>query len=373
VERRRRRMLVLVVAAAAIVALAGATLMGARRSRVESRQRHALTEAADRGPKVAVARASDPSPERTITLPGDVRAYWQTTLLAKVNGYVKELTVDRGARVRKGQLLVRLESPETDQLVAAARSTLEVRRRLAVRARRLAPDGVVSAQELDQAETDHATANADLLRLRALQEYEIMRAPFDGIVTGRFVDPGALVSGAGQPVLEISTPDRVRVLVNVGQDAAPFVRLGDEATVTIDQLPGVEVRARVRRTTGALDSRSRTMLVEAWPEDASSALIPGTFVHVALRLQVPPLPSVPSEAIVQRGGRLQVATVRDGKLRFVDIEPGTNDGRTIQIRSGVSPGEVVALSPPSDLADGAPIQAISREAQQRAARAPPAR
>jgi hypothetical protein len=82
---------------------------------------------------------------------------------------------------------------------------------------------------------------------------------------------------------------------------------------------------------------------------------------------------VPSEAIVQRGERLQVATVRDGKLHFVDVEPGANDGRSIQIRSGVSPGEVVALSPPSDLGEGAPVQAISREAQERAARAPPAR
>jgi RND family efflux transporter MFP subunit len=372
-ERRRARMLLLVVALAAIVALGGAALMGARRSRVETRERHALTEAADRGPKVAVARASDPSAERTITLPGDVRAFWQTTLVAKVNGYVEELAVDRGERVRKGQVLARIASPETDQQVLSARSTLEVRRRLVVRARRLAPDGVVSAQELDQAEADHAVAGADLARLRALQEYEILRAPFDGTVTGRFVDPGALVSSAGQPVLEISSPGRVRVLVNVGQDAAPFVRLGDEAVVTIDQIPGLEVRARVRRTSGALDARSRSMLVEAWPEDGSPELIPGTFVHVALRVQVPPLPSVPAEAIVQRGERLQVATVRDGKLHFVDVETGASDGRTIQIRSGVSPGELVALSPPSDLGEGAPVQAISKEAQQRAARVPPAR
>jgi hypothetical protein len=165
----------------------------------------------------------------------------------------------------------------------------------------------------------------------------------------------------------------VRVLVNVGQDVAPFVQLGDEAVVRMDQLPGVEVRAEVRRTAGALEMRSRSMLVEAWPVEGAPTLVPGSFVHVALRVRVPALPAVPAEALVQRGARLQVATVRDGRLRFVDVEPGTNDGRVVQIRSGVAAGEIVVLSPPSDLDDGAPVQAVPRQApQQREARSMPA-
>jgi membrane fusion protein (multidrug efflux system) len=373
VDRRSTRRLALLVFVVAIVALGGAALLGLRRSRAEAHDREARAEAAGRGPKITVARASAPSPERTVTLPADVRAFWQTTLVAKVGGYVRELRVDKGAPVRAGQVLVRIASPETDQQVAQAQANLEVRRRLARRVRRLAPSGVVSAQELDQAEADLAVAEAEVRRLRAFQQYEVLRAPFDGVVTARYVDPGALLTAASQPVLEIATPDRVRVLVNVGQDVAPFVRLGDEAVVTIDQLPGLAVRARVERTSGALDPRSRSMLVEAWPDAGQQSLVPGTFVHVALRVRVPPLPSVPAEALVQRGDRLQVALVREGKLHFVDVEPGPNDGRAIQIRAGIAPGDPVALSPPSDLGEGAPVQAVSKESQERAARAPPAR
>ncbi|HVI75612.1 MAG TPA: efflux RND transporter periplasmic adaptor subunit [Anaeromyxobacteraceae bacterium] len=371
---RSTRLLALVVAAVALISLGGAALMALGRSRAEGRERRARAEAADRGPKVTVVRVEEPPGVRTVVLPGDVRAFWQTTLYAKVNGYVQDLAVDRGAQVRTGQVLARIASPETDHQVAQARSTLRVRQQFAARVHALAPTHAVSAEDVDRADADLAVASAELRRLQALQEYEILRAPFDGVVTARYVDPGALLAGPGQPVLEVSSPGRVRVLVNVGQDVAPFVQLGDEARVRMDQLPGVEVRAEVRRTSGALDMRSRSMLVEAWPVEAAPALLPGSFVHVALRVRVPPLPAVPAEALVQRGARLQVATVRDGRLRFVDVEPGTNDGRVVQIRSGVTAGEVVALSPPSDLGEGAPIQAVPRgEGQpQRAARSLPA-
>ncbi len=153
--------------------------------------------------------------------------------------------------------------------------------------------------------------------------------------------------------------------------------MGDAGEITADQLPGLRIRATVRRVADALDPRTRTMLVELWPEgSASPRLVPGLFVHVALRLRVPTLPSVPAEALAARGDRLQVALVRDGKLHVVDVEPGQNDGKTLQIRRGLEGGETVALSPPSDLGDGAPVRPLTNEKARapggpRQARTPP--
>ena len=147
------------------------------------------------------------------------------------------------------------------------------------------------------------------------------------------------------------------------------MRLGDRAELTFDQLPGVRVGATVRRTAEALDPRSRSMLVEAWPDDGAARLVAGTFAHVALHVSVPPLPIVPAEAIVSRGEDLAVAVVKDRRVHYVPVEVGLNDGRSVQVRSGVSAGEVIALSPPSDLAEGAPVQPAERQESDGAQRA----
>lgn len=366
-RRRERWALGLVLAIALVAALVGVALLLASRHRREAGERDRLARAAERGPSVLVARAEKPSGVRTVTLPGDVRAFWQATLYAKVNGYVKEMRVDKGQAVRKGEVLARIASPETDQQVRAARATLDVRRRNAERAERLAPHGVVSRQELDQARADLGVAQADYRRVSALQEYQVLRAPFDGVVTARYVDPGALLtaSSTGAPVVDVASPGRVRIFVYAGQDVAPFVKLGDAAQVTLDAAPGVQIAARVSRVADALDPRTRSMLVELWPDgEPPVRLVSGLFVHVALRVSVPPLPSIPSQALVARGEKLQVALVEGGKLHFVDVEPGVDDGRRIQVRRGLAGGEVVALSPPSDLGEGAPVEALTVEQQQ---------
>ncbi len=369
------RRLTLILVAAALVAALGVAALTLRRARRESAQRDAQARVAEQGPRVFVTSVALAAPTRLVTLPGDVRAFWQTTLYAKVAGYVRDLPVDKGDHVRRGQILAHIESPETDHQVAEAQATLRVRRRAAARQRVLAPSGAASQQDLDQAISDLGVAENELRRVQALQDYEILRAPFDGIVTARFVDPGALLSAAatGQPVVEVSSPNRVRVLVYVGQDVASFVRLGDRADLTFDQLPGVRVGATVRRTADALDPRSRSMLVEAWPEEGAVRLVAGTFAHVTLHVSVPPLPFVPAEAIVSRGEDLAVAVVKDRRVHYVPVVLGLNDGRSVQVRSGVSAGEVIALSPPSDLAEGAPIQPAERQADDRARGAGPSR
>jgi RND family efflux transporter MFP subunit len=357
-----RRRLTLVIVAAVLLSVAAAALLALARHRRESTERARLAREADAGPEVRVTRVQTGSGEREVVLPADVRAFWQTTLYAKVTGYVQDLHVDKGDRVQEGDVVARISSPETDQQVRQARSTLALRRRLAQRVRPLAAKGYVSRQELDQANSDLAVAEAELRRVLALQEYEVLRAPFDGVVTARYVDPGALLSGSGsgQPVVDLADPRRTRVQVYVGQDLAPFVQAGDQGEITVDQHPDLRVAATVRRIADALDPRTRSMLVELWPdEDAAVRLVPGMFVHASLRVRVPSLPWVPAEALVARGDRLQVARIVDGRLHFADVEPGLNDGKTIQIRRGVEPGETVALSPPSDLGEGAPVKPVA--------------
>ena len=346
-----------------VLAVVGVAVLSVVRGRREGAERARLARAADLGPKVLVAPATRPDGLRTVTLPGDVRPDWQSTLYAKVNGYVTEILVDRGDRVRRGQVLARISSPETDDQVRSAAAALALKRRNQERVHKLAPSGYVSRADIDQAETDLRAAQAEYQRVRALQEYEVLRAPFDGLVTARYVDPGALLtaSSTGAPVMDLADPQRVLVYVYVGQDAAPFVRVGDAGEVTLDQQPGLRLPGRVVRVADAIDPRSRSMLVELGLDDAPGVrLVPGLFVHVDLHVASPALPAVPSDALVSRGDRLQVATVRDGRLHFVDVVPGDTDGRQLQIREGLQAGEVVALSPPSDLAEGAPIQPVSQ-------------
>jgi membrane fusion protein (multidrug efflux system) len=370
------RRLVFALSAVVVAGVLGAVALAALRSRRVEEQRALLARVAEAGPRVLVAEVARPSNERIVTLPGDARAFSQTTLYAKLPGYVRDVRVDVGDPVRVGQVLAILASPETDQQVAAARTNLALQQRIAVRARALAPRAIVSQQDLDQANANLQVTQAQLRAMLALQEYEVLRAPFDGVVTARYVDPGALLpaSQTGQPVLDVSDPRRLRILVYVGQDVAPFVRVGDPAVVTVDQLPGERVAVRVSRTANALDPRSRSMLVQLWTEnDPSRGLIAGLFVHVLMRVRVPPFPSVPVEAIVARGDRTQVALVQERRLHFVDVTPGLNDGRKVQIRAGLSGGETVALSPPSDLGDGAPIQPVTARHLAEASTPPPAR
>lgn len=340
-----------------LLALAGVVLLSVRRSHRESRDAEHRDNVVSQGPKVAVVKVEATAGLRRVTLPADVRAFAQATLYAKTAGYLKTLKVDKGDKVRQGQILGVIESPETDDLVASARSDLLVKKRFATRARALKPSGVLSQQELDQAESNLEVAAAGLAHAKALQEYEILRAPFDGVVTSRFLDPGALVQSQ-VPVLEVSDSNRVRISVYVGQDVAAFLKVGDAVTLRQDEKPGEPIEAQVTRLSGALDPRTRTELCEVWLDNRAYHIYPGTYVHLTLKVQVPPLPTAPSEVLFMRGDRLLAAVVEGTKVHFVTVEPGLTDGKTVQFRSGLKPGDLVALNFPSELADGATIQPV---------------
>lgn len=363
---RTARGLLLVLAALVLVSFLGAGLLFWRRHHREAVERQQRADEVGAGPKVFVAQAQVGAGQRDFTLPGDVRGFEQVTLYAKVSGYLKEIRVDKGDAVKKGQIIGILESPETEQEVLAAQADYVVKKQAADRARKLAASGVVSRQDLDNAVGALQVSRANLARVKALKEYEVIRAPFDGTVIGRYADPGALVPAAtgstqsALPLVDLANLKRVRVTMFVGQDVAPYVRVGDAATLTEDQRPERRIEAKVSRLASALDPRSRTMLTEIWLDNQEPRLYPGTFVHVTLHLRVPPVPTVPAEALVARGDSLYVAVVREDKLSFVKVEPGLNDGRTMQIQRGLKGGEWVALSVPAVLGEGARIQPVRR-------------
>jgi RND family efflux transporter MFP subunit len=166
---------------------------------------------------------------------------------------------------------------------------------------------------------------------------------------------------AALPLVDVADLRRLKILAFVQQDAAPFVHAGDGVTIAVDQQPDVRIQAKVTRCSGALDPRTRTMLCEVWL-DNEHRLYPGTFVHVTFSLEAPRSPVIESSALILRNDKPTVAVVRDGRVRFVKVRTGLDDGKTVQILDGLRPGERVALSPPSELADGDPVQSIEQPA-----------
>lgn len=353
------------------LAAGGVIVLATSRSHAESREAEARKAAVAAGPRVRAVTVSKASGERPLTLPGEVRAWAQATLYAKVSGYARDIRVDKGDRVTRGQVLATLESPDADQQVAAAQADLEVKRQLLQRHRSLVTSGVSSQQQVDDAEAAVKISEAALARAKAAQAYGTIQAPFDGVITARYVDPGALLPAAtgstqsAQPVVEVANMDKLRVYIYLGQEDADAVREGDAVTLTVDQRPGQDIEAKVTRMSRSLDLRTRTMLCEVDIDNKELGLYPGSFVHATLHLKASPWPQVPAEALISKADKLYVAVVEDKKVHLVPVKVGQHDGRTAQILSGLNGGELVALNAGSDVTDGGPVDPVVATAERR--------
>lgn len=329
---------------------------------------------ADLGVRVLTAKVVRNGGSRTITLPGELRPLHQATLYAKVAGYLQELHVDKGDFVRRGQLLARIASPETDQQLHQANADhllkLQKQRRLA----KLVHGGIVSQQEMDEAEAALSGAVAEQARLQSLKGYEVLQAPFDGVVTARYVDPGALLSAAtsstaaAQPILELQQMQTVRIFVYLAQRQAAYVRDGDLAVVKSPDLPGLNLQAKVTRTARAIDPRTRTMLVEVDVDNQDGRLTPGMFVEVTLTVKAAAALEVPTDAVYLRRGVTHVMVVEGGVAHQRKIEAGADDGRYVEVLGGLREGEVVGLHVGDDVNDGVAVRAIDATAETQAPR-----
>ncbi|HUB10271.1 MAG TPA: efflux RND transporter periplasmic adaptor subunit [Myxococcales bacterium] len=365
-QRRRAGWLALVVGALLIaVAWAGSLSLYFAHGRALSQEAGERERLEGEGPRVQVVQVRTTPLARRVELPGDAQPFASTSLYAKVSGYLREILVDKGDRVRAGQLLGRIESPETDQQVRGARATFRVNRLVARRERALYLRHLVARQDLDVAVANERTARAALEQALALQGYEDLRAPFDGRVTMRYVDPGALLQAAtgsaagAQPLVDVQRDDVLRIYVYLGQDDAAFVRVGDPAELWTDARPDRLLRASVTRLAGALDPRTRTMLCEVDLDNRAPQVVPGTYLHVRLHFHAVALPIVPDEALVAHGSRLEVAVVSEGRVHYQSVRVGEDDGRETQIESGVQPGQWVALNVGLGLRDGQRIRPLA--------------
>lgn len=363
-EKKPGRVVLVVGALVVVVAAIVAFTRWLHRRHAITSERDARTNQVAKGPRVQVIAVGMSSAAKEIVLPGDVRGFEQATLYGKISGYLRSISVDRGDRVKKGKVVAILESPESDDDVAAAISDAVAKRVVAQRYAMLAASGVASSIDRENAEAAAEVAEASLARMKTLSGYELVRAPFDGIVTARYVDPGALVPAAtsvtqtAQPIVDVATVDRLRVFIYLGQEDATFVKLGDPVDVWQDEKPSEVVAASIARTASALDPRTRTMQTEIDLDNRGRMFLPGVFVRVRLHVKVPPSPVVPNEAIVVREGESYVAIVENGKARMAKVDLGPTDGKSVRVLKGLNGGERVAINVPVLLEDGDAVEEV---------------
>ncbi len=355
---------VVVVLVAAIMAI---LIVTRRRSDVQAATAR-LTVETEKGPTVEVATARKVAGSDTLRLIGEARSFQTAILYAKVSGYMRSISVDKGDSVRANQVLAVVESPETDKQYQAAVADAHNKELISNRAATLVKKQMISQQDADQAEADAAVSKANLEQVGTIKAYEEVRAPFAGTVTARYADPGALIQNAtasqtsALPVVEVSETGRLRIYVYVDQAHAPFVRGGDPVAISDQANPTLKVDGRVTRTSGAIDPKTRTLLVEIDVENPRNRILAGSFVQVDLKVKTPQYIEIPSDALIVRGTQTVVAVVNsDDTVKFTQVSVAEQTGETARLFAGLDEGDRVARNLGERVADGARVQPVTRQ------------
>ena len=369
-ERRRVGRITRIVVAVVLIGLA----LGAARtviSRMSSGRalEQATAENALLYVQTATPNASDTGP--TLSLPGTLQGYVQSPIAARASGYLRKWYKDIGSKVEKGELLAEIETPEIDQQLsqavaarAQAAASLDLTKSTVERWEALRQRDAVSAQELDerrsaytQAQANLAAADANVERLRQLEGFKRIVAPFAGVITKRNVDVGDLIdagsSGGGRALFQLAQTDPLRVYVNVPQAYSQLVRTGQKVVVTQAELRSQTFEGAVSRTSASIDTTSRTMQVEILLANHDGLLLPGAFVQVALPLPATQALTVPTNALMIRGDGVRVAVVgKDGRVHLQSVRVGRNFGERVEVLDGVSGNEQLVLNPSDSLVEG---------------------
>ena len=358
------------------IALVAAVAVGLG-PRLKQREALAQAKAELAGPRRVRVTAVRPGEAKSeLTLPGTSAPFRGSVLYAKSSGFVRRNLVDVGDHVKTGQLLAEIDAPETAEEIRLAQARLDeaqanvgLAQGTAARADKLVGAGVVSQQQRDdtQAQANSAVASvatrrAELQRLVVLRGYQQIVAPFDGIVTRRGTDPGALVGPAGSggvALFEVADVDFLRVLVDVPDAWAADVKPELEAQVFSPRDPAQKVAGKVARTSGVLEQATRTLRAEVHVP-ASAGLLPGAFVYV--KLSVPrahPAPLIPASALIVRKEGTLVAKVEGGKISLVKVTLGRDFGKEIEVLEGVKVEEPVVVNAGDDLETGQVVEALA--------------
>jgi len=322
-------------------------------------------------PTVAVTQPDAKLINPTIDLPGRLEAYYRAPIFARVQGYLKSWSADIGARVKAGQVIAEIEAPDLDQQLLQARADLasqEASAKLSEatlnRRKTLIASNFVSMQEIDERTADLSNkkaavkaGQANVERLEALAGYKQIAAPFDGVVTSRDTDVGALINaggGSGPAMFTISDISKLRVYVNVPQNYVPAIKIGAKAVITVPEYPNRTFPATVEASSQAVEVSSGTTRMQLGLDNSKGELMPGGYAGVKLNLQRDSTPlQIPSSALIFNQAGLRVATVgADDKVLFKTVTIARDLGRTIELASGLAPEDRVITAPPDGLADG---------------------
>ena len=400
---RTVRVVVLLILAALIIA--GVVFWGIK-SRIQTAAAVKETTRELAIPAVSVIHPKPGAMKNEVVLPGNIQAFTDSPIYARSSGYLKQWNVDIGGHVKAGQVLAIIEAPELDQQVVQAKATIqqaqasldqaianeqqgkaneELARVNAERWKNLVGKGAVSRQENDQyqaqyqaqaanlnaleqaiaaARSNIAAAQANLGRLEEMQNYETVKAPFDGIVTARNVDFGALINagngGAAQELFHMAATAKLRVYVSVPQADSRAAAPGLKSYLTLSEFPGRRFQGELVRTSGAIDQATRTLLTEVDVDNASGDLRPGAYAEVHLMIPEGSRSLIlPVSALIFRSEGLRVGVVREGnRAELVPVILGKDFGNEVEVVSGIAENDSVIANPPDSLASGAAVQIV---------------
>lgn len=333
---------------------------------------------------IPVVKLIQPGPDtapRSLVLPGNLQAYYEAPIFARVNGYLKRWDVDIGAHVKAGQLLAEIDTPELDEQLAqaqadlaSARSNAQLAEITAKRWKNLLDTDSVSKQETDQKLGDLAAKNAavdaakaNVKRILALESFKRIVAPFDGTVTARKTDIGALInagSGNGVELFSVADVHKLRAYVRVPQVYASKISPGMAAILSVPEYPGETFPAVLKRTSGAINTASGALLAELEVDNKDGRLTPGGYAEIKMELAAnSKLRRVPASALILRKGGVQLATV-DASNRVVlkPVKTGLDYGTEVEILAGLTSEDKVINSPPDSIENGDVVR-IEKDAE----------
>src|SRR6202011_3646585 len=332
---------------------------------------HTTEEAAI--PIVNVIHPTEGAPLEELILPGNTQAFNDTPIFARTNGYLKRWYFDIGAHVKRGDLLAEIETPEIDKQLQQAHADLETAQAnyhlsetTAARWEFLLQSDSVSRQETDEKIADLSARKAtvdsnasNVHRLEDLQSFQKIYAPFDGVLTTRNTDVGALIdagaNSAGKELFHLAAIDTLRVFVAIPEVYSRATRPGAIASVTLDEFPGRSFQGTLARTSNSIDQASHTLLTEVDVPNPDGQLLPGSYVFVHFKLpQTVRSVVVPSNTFLFRSEGLRVALVRDGRVQLTPVKIGRDYGSTIEVIAGLQASDAVILDPADSRGRGAP-------------------
>jgi RND family efflux transporter MFP subunit len=296
------------------------------------------------------------NPNLRLVLPGTLLGINEALIHARVNGYVKEWRKDIGDNVKQGETLAVLDIPEINRQVDEASANFQLAKTAYERWRKLRAQDAVSQQELDEKTAVYRQSEAFLKRLKQLQDFGTVVAPFSGRVTKRNVNMGDLVNsgnvGTAQAMFAMARVDRLHVYVYLPQDRVSQIKVGDKVDVYQPSTPDKIVEGRIARTAGAIDMQTRTLQVDVEIDNADNALMPGTYVEIAFKMTPGNNLLIPTNTLIFGAGGPYVATVKNDEVTRKKVTLGTDFGMQVEVRSGVTKEDWLILNPLDSVTDG---------------------